>query len=942
MTHPHPNRRFVPQAVLTKSGKISTSSASINTAVRPVNTNGSKTTYFHKKVNTVRVKDTTARDKAVVSENKGKDVNDVKASACWGNPQQKKYKEKGVNDSVCSRHMTRNKCYLTEYEDCDGGFVSFGDGKGRISRKRIMFFLLTLLVLSSDFKLLDESQVLLRVPKKDKIYSVDLKIIVPTKGLTCLFTKATIDYSNLWNRRLGHINFKNINKLVRGNLVRSLPSKIFENDHSCVACQKGKQHKASCQAKKKTELEQEYILIPFCITIIYLSIDKDGEDDQSTRYTPVSIAGPSFTNDASSSPVNAARTSDEHLFEQFSPFKNAFTLLDVPNMFSIEDTGIFGNAYDDEDMGANADLNNLETTMTKALERYGYLETRKDDRGLLSLEIRQELVTQDDQCTPMEHKQALVKDLKKLIVLGFTPKTSHLYAVKRIIRYLKGQPKLGLWYPRDSSFNLEAFSDIDYAGASLDRKSITGGCQFLGKRLISWQCKKQTIVENSTTEAEYVAATNYCRQVLWIQNQMLDYGFNFMNTKIYIDNESTICIMKNPVFRSKTKHIQIRRHFIRDSYEKRLIQVFKDGFDGCIGLNMLFGLILRVKNANKLVSAVRLALCCWAKVSTIRHRVSAARQTRTKRGQNTKVPQSGGSPNKVGDEAINEDMLDSVERAATTASSLKAEHASGSGPWRQETIGGMQAQTRSEGVSNLFSDPPLSGGHTLGSGKESMEHQIKLIDNVPNTPHDSPIPEVNTPRCDDGSLELNELMDLVTKLSHRVFDLEKVKTTQAIWKIAIGPPGEEVWVRRMEWLFFREICRDTKERLVLMNIEVVKRSGDTEVLDTEKAVNTAGEGVSTASVTETTLISLKGEKIRRKELLFKDVGKTLLDYKINTTSTLSNIDPKTKVRYSTGEWNLWRRQEKVKVMQEWKEMAERWMLTMELAADMTQARIREV
>ncbi|GJW84808.1 hypothetical protein Tco_0157953 [Tanacetum coccineum] len=156
-----------------------------------------------------------------------------------------------------------------------------------------------------------------------------------------------------------------------------------------------------------------------------------------------------------------------------------------------------------------------------------------------------------------------------------TPKMSHLHAVKRIFRYLKGQPKLGLWYPRDSPFDLEAFSDSDYAGASLDRKSTTGGCQFLGKRLISWQCKKQTIVANSTTEAEYVAAANCCGQVLWIQNQMLDYGFNFMNTKIFIDNESTICIVKNLMFYSKTKHIEIRHHFIRDCYEKKLIQVIK-------------------------------------------------------------------------------------------------------------------------------------------------------------------------------------------------------------------------------------------------------------------------------------------------------------------------------------------------------------------------------
>ncbi|GJX98397.1 reverse transcriptase domain-containing protein [Tanacetum coccineum] len=102
-----------------------------------------------------------------------------------------------------------------------------------------------------------------------------------------------------------------------------------------------------------------------------------------------------------------------------------------------------------------------------------------------------------------------------------TPKASHLNAVKRIFRYLKHQPKLGLWYPRDSPFELEAFSDSDYGGASLDRKSTTGGCQFLGRRLISWQCKKQTIVANSTTEAEYVAVANCCGQVLWIQNQMM-------------------------------------------------------------------------------------------------------------------------------------------------------------------------------------------------------------------------------------------------------------------------------------------------------------------------------------------------------------------------------------------------------------------------------------
>ncbi|GJZ21243.1 hypothetical protein Tco_0558282, partial [Tanacetum coccineum] len=146
---------------------------------------------------------------------------------------------------------------------------------------------------------------------------------------------------------------------------------------------------------------------------------------------------------------------------------------------------------------------------------------------------------------------------------------------KRIFRYLKSQSTLGLWYPKDSPIDLIAYSDSDYAGASLDRKSTTGGCQFLGCRLISWQCKKQTIVANSTTEAEYIAACNCCGQILWLRNQLLDYGYNFMQTKIHVDNESAICVVKNPVSHSKTKHIEIRYYFIRDSYEKRLIKMVK-------------------------------------------------------------------------------------------------------------------------------------------------------------------------------------------------------------------------------------------------------------------------------------------------------------------------------------------------------------------------------
>ncbi|GJU08639.1 hypothetical protein Tco_1125069 [Tanacetum coccineum] len=232
-----------------------------------------------------------------------------------------------------------------------------------------------------------------------------------------------------------------------------------------------------------------------------------------------------------------------------------------------------------------------------------------------------------------------------------TPKISHLHAVKRIFRYLKGQPKLGLWYHRDSPFDLEAFSDSDYAGASLDRKSTTGGCQFLRKRLISWQCKKQTIVANSTIEAEYVAAAN--------------------------------CRGQNLVFHSKTKHIERRHHFIRDSYEKKLIQVIKIHTDHNVAdlLTKAFDVSsIRDKFRNK---TGRCKVNTARQAKHIEYMKCVKNQTprQAKRGRDTKIPQSGGPPEKVGDEAFHKEL----------------------GIWSpgvQDTIlGGVDAQTRFETTS---------------------------------------------------------------------------------------------------------------------------------------------------------------------------------------------------------------------------------------------------
>nr|GEX24694.1 ribonuclease H-like domain-containing protein [Tanacetum cinerariifolium] len=194
--------------------------------------------------------------------------------------------DKGYWDSGCSRHMTGNISYLLDYEPYDGGYVSFGQGgckitgKGTIktgklefqnvyfvkdlkynlfsvsqicdNKNSILFTDSECIVLGRDFKLRDDTNVLLRTHRQHNMYSIVLNNIVPHKDLTCLVAKVSADESELWHRRLGHLNFKTMDRLVRHNLVKGLPSKCFDNDHTCVACLKGKQHKASYKTNDET------------------------------------------------------------------------------------------------------------------------------------------------------------------------------------------------------------------------------------------------------------------------------------------------------------------------------------------------------------------------------------------------------------------------------------------------------------------------------------------------------------------------------------------------------------------------------------------------------------------------------------------------------------------------------------------------------------------
>nr|GEV33592.1 hypothetical protein [Tanacetum cinerariifolium] len=395
MTHLHSKRHVVPTSVLTRSRLVPLNTARpVTTTVpqthvkhqrpakhivnkphspirRPINHKPApKNSNFHQKVTTVKVKQVN-----VVQGTKGN----------WGNPQQA-LKDKGVIDSGCSRHMIGNISYLSDFEEINRGYVIFG---GNLKGGKITGKDTECVVLSFDFKLPDKNHVLLRVPKENNMYNVDLKNIVSSGDLTCLFAKATLDESNLWHRRLGRINFKTMNKLFfGGNLVRGLPSKVFENYHTCVACKKSKQHRAFCKSKPVSSVRNPYKgNQPTSSTGIQENLDVDPQNtyadaafddkqNESEIYVSPSSSNKLKKHDEKAkreakgkchtNNFNIAGPSDTVVSPNFeiggkSSFVDPSQYPDDRNMPALEDI-IYSD--DEEDVGAEADFSNLETSIT--------------------------------------------------------------------------------------------------------------------------------------------------------------------------------------------------------------------------------------------------------------------------------------------------------------------------------------------------------------------------------------------------------------------------------------------------------------------------------------------------------------------------------------------------------------------------------------------------
>nr|GEU52801.1 hypothetical protein [Tanacetum cinerariifolium] len=577
--------------------------------------------------------------------NKGKAI---KASAYWIWRPTYNTTNKGYWDSGCSRYMTGNISYLSDYEAFDGGYVSFGQGgcnitsKGTIKTDKLKFknvyFMKDLkynlfsvsqiydnknsvlftdskcIMLGRNLKLTNEANVFLRTPRQHNIYSIDLNNVVPHNDLTCLVAKASTDESMLWHRRLGHLNFKTMNRLVRHNLVRGLPSKCFDNDHTCVACLKGKQHKASCNTKLVNSMTKPHhtlhmvlfgptsdetsgILRNFITEIENLKDVKfhDAHMESSTSNAQDACNADAPESSGYSNPTaTSTNPSTDHMEtlavetripSVSSPVPTA-CLNDSPELSNILRVTTSTN----DSNGVETDLDNMEynisasptptfrihkdhlksqkigpvdtpvqtKTKSKEMEKQSFIATihQKTNPALLQFCLFSCFLSQEE---PKKISDAL-KDLSWPLGFQDPEFPARVYKVEKAILANTPMDKGNPWGKDGTGKDIDLHlyrsmigslmyltasrPDImfavysDYGGATQDRKSTTGGCQVLGRRLISWQCKKQTIMATSTTKVEqamrgyvkgnHIIYTTFFWSTAWIKT--MDEGTKILAT----------------------------------------------------------------------------------------------------------------------------------------------------------------------------------------------------------------------------------------------------------------------------------------------------------------------------------------------------------------------------------------------------------------------------
>ncbi|GJU97773.1 putative ribonuclease H-like domain-containing protein [Tanacetum coccineum] len=543
-------------------------------------------------------------------------------------------------------------------------------------KNNVLFTETECLVLSPDFKLLDESQVLLRVPRQSNMYSFDLKNVVPSGDLTCLFAKATIDESKLWHRRLGHVNFKTMNKLVKGNLVRGLPSKIFDNDHTCVACQKGKQHKASLTDDFSrfswvfflaSKDEPSGILKRFITEI---------ENQLNHKVKVIRILN------------EAARTMlADSLLPTVFWAEVVNTTCYVLNRVLV--TKPHNKTPNELIIGRPPSISFMRpfgcpVTILNTLDPLGKFDGKAEEGFLVGYSINNKAFRVFNSQTRKVKENLHVNFLEnKPNVAGQGP--NWLFDIDSLTNSMNYQPVTAENQTNKNAGPQEANGDTDLK-KSVDARQSEEKNDKTYKNDTSDDAAGETPVQKPVSENKQALKN--------VLDEMLDQ-----------EKEAT-----NPAYHSKTKHLEIRHHFIKDSYEKRLIEMVKIHND-----NNVADLLTKDFDGRLMVFK-----CSEVYTSAIRIEVGM--------DYNYVLVMNRGMLLHRGD--------DNVERAITTAASLDA---------TQDSDNIIRTQTTA--MPNV--DIPQEG-NTSGSGEGRMEHQFELTANIPITPHNSPLTGGYIPRSDEA------------------------------------------------------------------------------------------------------------------------------------------------------------------------------------------------
>ncbi|GJS53596.1 putative ribonuclease H-like domain-containing protein [Tanacetum coccineum] len=692
----------------------------------------------------------TARPKAVLNAVKGNQVNAVKASACWvWKPKTKVIDhEKGAIKSGCSRHMTGNMSYLTDVEEIDGKYVAFrGNSKGGKITSRVVAgnqsngnagTKACYDAGDGEKKFTKEPRKDGSDPRKDSEFNDQEKEDYDPN----MPELEDIVYSDDDKDISAEADMNNLDTFMS---VGPIPTTRIHKDHPVE--QIIRDLNSAPQTRRMTKNLEEHGLFSSvqqrtdhkdfqnCLFSCFLSHEEPKKMDVKSAFLygkieeevyvcqPLGFEDRDFPNKVYKveKALYGLHQAPRAWYETLSTYllDNEFQRGQIDKtLFIRRDKGdiLLVQVYVDDII-----FGSTKKSLCTEFEKMMHKKFQMSFIGELSFFLGLQTTS-----TPMETQKPLLNDEDgeemdvHMYRYQVNPKVSHLHAVKRIFRYLKGQPKLGLWYLKDSPFDLAAYTDSDYAGASLDRKSTTGGCQFLRSRLISWQCKKQTVVANSTTEAEYVAASS---------------------------------CFKNPIFHSKTKHTEIRHHFIKDSNEKKLIQMIKIHTDKNVA-DLLTKAFDDVWNGMEKLLRMELELVLFADTHNLV--VFLSKPTECEGFEQLQALVDGKNVI-ITESTIRRDLqLEDAKGVECLLNATIFEELTGMGYEKISQRKHKKKDTQTSGPTYTIAQDTIAQPG---------------FENVSKTSND---PLLNG----EDSLKLAKLMELYTNLQQRVIDLETTKTTQ--------------------------------------------------------------------------------------------------------------------------------------------------------------------